>query len=178
MLPIDRVGIDFAYQIAVFRESHPGIGLSITVASSSDLEQRLAEFRDDVAIIVGPAARLDTRPLLEEPPHLYGAGTDPAAGTWALYPAGSRTRDAIDIGLAAAGIRPNVAVESANPAVLRELAALTGSFTVLPAAIGEAGTALPRLLAAVATREFVVAGRELVAPPPLVADFVAELGGC
>ena len=70
-----------------------------------------------------------------------GSADDTATGTWALYPAGSRTREAIDVGLAAAGIRPRVIVESGNPAVLRELATLTGSFTVLPEAI--AATGLP-----------------------------------
>ena len=165
----------FRDEIAAFREAHPAISLSMTVAASSDLEQRLADFRDDVAIVVGPSYRLEAQPLVREPLHLYGSADDTAAGTWALYPAGSRTREAIDVGLAAVGIRPRVIVESGNPAVLRELAALTGSFTVLPEAIGAAGTPLPRVLPAVATREFVAAARSLATISPQAQAFITAL---
>jgi len=165
----------FRDQIARFRESHPTVSLSMTVAASSDLEQRLVDFRDDVAILVGPSYRLETELLVRESLHLYGSGDDTAAGTWALYPTGSRTREAIDIGLAAASIRPRVTVESGNPAVLRELAALTGSFTVLPDAIGAAGTPLPKLLSAVAARELVVAARSISTMSPQAHAFIAAI---
>ncbi len=165
----------FRDQIAGFRESHPDIELAMTVAASAELEQRLGDFRDDVAILVGPSYRLETEVLVREPLHLYGFGDDTATGTWALYPARSHTREAIDVGLAAAGIRPRVAVESGNPAVLRELAALTGSFTVLPEAIAAAGTPLPKLLSGVATREFVVAARSIATMPPPAQAFVTAL---
>jgi len=165
----------FRDHIAAFRQAHPAVSLSMTVAASSDLEQRLADFRDDVAIVVGPSYRLEARVLVREPLHLYGSGDDTATGTWALYPAGSRTREAIDVGLAAAGIRPRVTVESGNPAVLREMAALTGSFTVLPEAIGAAGTPLPEVLPAVATREFVAAARSMATISPQAQAFVTSL---
>jgi LysR family cyn operon transcriptional activator len=165
----------FRDQIAQFRESYPAISLSMTVAASSDLEQRLADFRDDIAILVGPSYRLETELIIREPLHLYGSGDDTATGTWALYPAGSRTREAIDVGLAAVGIRPRVIAESGNPAVLRELAALTGSFTVLPEAIGAAGTPLPQVLPAVATREFVTSARSMATLSPQARAFIAAL---
>jgi LysR family cyn operon transcriptional activator len=165
----------FRSQIAAFREAHPAISLSMTVAASSDLEQRLVDFRDDIAIVVGPSYRLEARLLVREPLHLYGSGDDTATGTWALYPAGSRTREAIDVGLAAVDIRPRVTVESGNPAVLRELAALTGSFTVLPEAIGAVGTPLPRVLPAVAVREFVAVARSMATISPQALAFMTAL---
>ena len=165
----------FRDQIAGFRETHPDVALSMTVAASADLEQRLADFRDDVAIVIGPSYRLEAEPLVREPLHLYGSGDDTATGSWALYPARSRTREAIDVGLAAAAIRPRVTVESGNPAVLRELAVLTGSFTVLPEAIAAAGTPLPQLLTAVATRELVVAARSIADMSPQAQAFAAAL---
>lgn len=165
----------FRDQIAAFRQAHPAIALSMTVAASSDLEQRLIDFRDDVAIVVGPSYRLEAQLLVREPLHLYGSADDTATGTWALYPAGSHTREAIDVGLAAVGIRPLVTVESGNPAVLRELAALTGSFTVLPEAIGASGTPLPVVLPAVATREFVAAARSMATISPQAQGFITAL---
>jgi len=165
----------FRGQIAAFREAHPAISLSMTVAASSDLEQRLVDFRDDIAIVVGPSYRLEAQLLVGEPLHLYGSGADTATGTWALYPAGSRTREAIDVGLAAADIRPRVTVESGNPAVLRELAALTGSFTVLPEAIGASGTPLPLVLPAVAIREFVAVARSMATVSPQALAFLTAL---
>ncbi len=165
----------FRDQIAAYRAARPEVALAITVAGSLQLEQRLVEFRDTVAIVVAPAGRVDTAPLVEEPLHVYGSGSDLEQGTWALYPTGSRTRATIDAGLAAAGIRAQVAVESGNPAVLRELAALTDSFTVLPEAIVAAGPPLPKRLDRLTTRRFVAAARAIDAMSAPAVEFVAAL---
>ncbi|MCP3975497.1 MAG: LysR family transcriptional regulator [bacterium] len=165
----------FREQIADFQQTHSAAALSITVAASSVLEQRLVDFRDDVAILIGPTERVTAIPVLTEQMHLYGTGQDPNAGQWALYPSGSRTRDAIDLGLAARGIQTRVAVESANPAVLRELALLIGGFTVLPESVAAAALGLPRVESDVAARPIVAAVRSAAAPSTLVETFIAGL---
>ncbi len=171
----------FREQIAAFRQTHSGAALSITVAASSVLEQRLVDFRDDVAIMIGPTDRVNPIPLLTEQMHLYGTGDDPSSGEWALYPTGSRTRDVIDRGLAERSIQTRVAVESANPAVLRELAQLLGGFTVLPESVAESAAEsaadLPLIIAGVAARPIVAAVRSTAAPTPLVEAFIADLRG-
>jgi DNA-binding transcriptional LysR family regulator len=165
----------FRDQIAGFREAHPAIALSMTVAASSDLEQRLVDFRDDIAIVFGPLERVEGIALLAEPMNLYGYEDDPSAGTWALYPSGSRSRRVIDGGLSTAGIEARVVVESANPAVLRELAQLTGSFTVLPESLVDDRDRLPLVASDIARREAFAAVRSLSATSPLAAAFLEAL---
>lgn len=165
----------FRSRIAAFREEHPAVTLSMTVAASSDLEQRLVDFRDDVAIVFGPLERVEGISLLAEPLNLYGYGGDPSAGTWALYPSGSRSRRVTDGGLIAAGIEARVVAESGNPAVLRELAQLTGSFTVLPESLVDDDGRLPLLVSPIAHREAFVAVRSLSTISPLAAAFLEAL---
>lgn len=167
----------FTESIAGFRDDMPDVALSITVAGSAELEQRLTDFRDDVVIVVGPAARGSALHLLTEPMHVYGP--EDATDVFALYPAGSRTRAAIDRGLAAAQVTPRVIAESGNPAVLRELCRLTGSHTVLPEAVaatsGPLSGTLSRLADDVAERSIFAVTREPPPATPLVADFIERL---
>ncbi|NND03191.1 MAG: LysR family transcriptional regulator [Acidimicrobiia bacterium] len=163
----------FADAIAGFRDEFPEVALSIAVDGSAELEQRLTDFRDDVVIVVGPAARGVATHLVTEPMHLYGP--DDSSDAFALYPTGSRTRIAIDRGLAAAGITPRVMAESGNPAVLRELCRLTGSQTVLPAAVAGPSGDLSRIADHVAERDVFAVTREQTAASPLVAGFIARL---
>lgn len=163
----------FTKAIAGFRHESPDVELSIAVDGSAELEQRLADFRDDIVIVVGPAGRGVTTHLITEPMHLYGPND--AGEDFALYPAGSRTRAAIDRGLAAAGLTPRVIAESGNPAVLRELCRLTGSHTVLPEAVATTSGPLARLTDHVAQRDIYAVTREQTAATPLVADFISRL---
>ena len=163
----------FGDAIAGFRDDSPDVALSITVDGSAELEQRLADFRDDLVVVVGPPGRGVATHLLTEPMHLYGHAE--SGDEFALYPAGSRTRTAIDRGLAAAGATPRVSAESGNPAVLRELCRLTGSRTVLPEAVAATSDRLTRLTDHVAEREIYAVAREQSAATPLVTDFIARL---
>ena len=95
--------------------------------------------------------------------------------TWALYPTGSRTRVAVDTGLAKAGIDPTVTVESGNPAVLREMAALTGSYTVLPPEVVGTGNGLRPIIENVAYREVLLATRRASSPTKLVQAFSEQM---
>jgi len=162
-------------RIAAFRHTHPELELSIIVAGSDDLEQALLDFRIDLAVVIGPTSRAESIPLLTEPLHVYRGQGSIADATWALYPAGSRTRAAIDSGLARAGIDPNVTVESGNPAVLRELAALTGSFTVLPTGVAGAVVELEPIMVNVAQREVLLATRTSRSASEVVGTFAAAM---
>ena len=89
---------------------------------------------------MGPVeeADLEAVEVLREPLYLYaprGADGDPRGVRWVLYPEGSRTRRIIDEALMRAGITPSVALESHNPAVLRQMVAIGLGWSVLPAAI-------------------------------------------
>ena len=165
----------FTDSIADFTETHPNVSLTITVAGSAVLEQRLADFRDDVVIVVGPPARGVATHLRTEPMHLYGSNAAADDSTLALYPTGSRTRTAIDTGLATAGITGTVVAESGNPAVLRELSRLTGSRTVLPELVAATGGALPMVSTDIAQREIHALTREQSADRSLVAALLAKL---
>jgi len=136
--------------IRVFRAAHPGVRLLVTVESSGALLERLSRFELDLAIVVGPAGEAwESLVLAVEPLLLYGPGpelADESASApdapeveWALYPAGSQTRAAIDVGLLRLGWRPEITLESSNPQILRQVVALGLGWSVLPPAVARAG---------------------------------------
>ena len=177
-----RIGLIDAAALYIFRATleryrtaHDGIDLALSVGGSAELETALFEFRIDMAVVVGPSAESEWTPLLVEPLHAYGNSEEAPHETWALYPTGSRTRAAIDHGLAAAGFEPTVVAESGNPEVLRQLAALTGSLTVLPEGIGSPDTRLDRVTPNVATREIGLATRPNWHPEPGASALTAAL---
>src|SRR5215216_290231 len=141
---IDAAGLYVLPEVVrAFREAHPGVELKLTVDTSEALLARLRAFELDLAFVVGPVEEADvsSAEVLREPLHIYappGDAGDPAAARWVLYPEGSRTRAIIDAALARAGIMPAVALESSNPAVLRQMVALGMGWSVLPPAIAEA----------------------------------------
>ncbi len=127
-----------------FRGEHPGVELKLTVATSEELLARLRAFALDLAFVVGPAEAPDLHAVevLREPLYLYapaGDLLDPKAARWVLYPEGSHTRGIIDAAFVRAGIRPEIALESGNPQVLRQMVAMGLGWSVLPPAIAEGG---------------------------------------
>jgi DNA-binding transcriptional LysR family regulator len=129
-----------------FREQHPAVELKIAVETSGVLLQRLRGFALDLAFVVGPVDDPDLRAeeVLSEPLHIYApvdADGDPREARWLLYPEGSRTRAIIDAAFAQRGIRPAIALESGNPAVLRQMVALGLGWSVLPRAVAESDSA-------------------------------------
>ena len=134
------------------QEEHAGIDLQLVVAESAELLSMLDRYQLDLAFVVGQAGtRYNSTPITTERMHVYSLpqyppvtavstdGNDPTPGGWALYPPGSRTRLLIDHGLAQLGIRPEVALESGHPTVLRQMAVLGYARTVLPRQVVEAG---------------------------------------
>ncbi len=133
------------------REEHSAIDLQLVVDDSDALLAMLDSYSIDLAFVVGPAgARFSSNPITSEPMHIYSPADHPTPTGWALYPSGSRTRLLVDQGLAQLGIQPQVALESTNPTVLRQMAVLGYAQTVLPqqvAATGEGALAEGPLVA-------------------------------
>ena len=128
--------------VRAFREAYPAVELKLAVDTSEALVERLRAFELDLAFVVGPLedAALRTTEVLREPLHVYapaGDEGDPRSARWVLYPEGSRTRRIIDEALARIGVEPAVALESSNPAVLRQMVALGLGWSVLPPAVAE-----------------------------------------
>lgn len=124
-----------------YREAHPRVDLKLVVDTSEELLRRLRGFDLDLAFVVGPVIEADLQAVevLREPLYLYAppGAAEPSGARWVLYPEGSRTRRIIDEALSRAGITPSVALESHNPAVLRQMVAIGMGWSVLPAAIVE-----------------------------------------
>ena len=125
-----------------YRDTQPGVDLKLTVDTSNELLRRLRAFELDLAFVVGPVHEADcsSTEVLREPLYLYAPSAGPAEprnARWVLYPEGSRTRRIIDEAFARAGIVPAIALESSNPAVLRQMVALGLGWSVLPPAIAE-----------------------------------------
>jgi DNA-binding transcriptional LysR family regulator len=123
-----------------FRAAHPGAELKLVVDTSEALLRRLRRFELDLAFVVGPVEEQDMAAIevLREPLHVYAPAGDQGEienAHWVLYPDGSRTRRIIDAAFAREGIAPTIALESGNPAVLRQMVALGLGWAVLPSAV-------------------------------------------
>ncbi len=127
------------------QDEHASIEIQLVVEESDTLLAMLADYRIDLAFVVGPAGSdYNSRPIATEEMHIYSRpGTRPidqvedspvgeTRELWAFYPPGSRTRLLVDQGLARLGISTQVTLESANPSVLRQMAVLGYARTVLP----------------------------------------------
>ena len=158
-----------------FRRSHPDVELKIFVGDSNTQLQKLRDFEIDLAFIVEPVpSDLVGEAVTRESLFLYAPeGWQQEATPWALPPAGSRTRNLIDQGLAKLGITPNVSLESRNPIVLRQLVALGFGCSVLPEA---ATKELPHLAAMrrdlVCRRSLMAAQRPTAASDERIVKFV------
>lgn len=149
---IDTVGLyTLPSGLSRWQRELPDIDLQLVVAESEEVLSMLDRYEVDLALVVGPAgSRYSSEAIATERMHVY-SWPDDAAGSsipgsevatpagWALYPAASRTRLLIDQGLAQLGIHPEVALESAHPTVLRQMAVLGYARTVLPRQVATAG---------------------------------------
>ena len=139
---IDAVALYLAPDaVTRVKRAHPGAEIGVRVGASSELIDRLLTHELDLVVVVAPVpASLDSRLVVDEPLHV--CHPPEPNDEWVLYPSTSHTRAAIDAGLAAAGIVPDVIAESSNPAVLSRLAVLEGATTVLPPRVASAEPAL------------------------------------
>lgn len=166
--------------VSDYRRAHPAVELRLRVDSSAELLRRLRSFELDLVFAIGPADDdLVADEVLTERLYVYapaGRGADPEDADWALYPAGSRTRELIDAAMVRLGLTPRVTLESNNPQVLRQMVSLGLGWSVLPAAVGEQGEqSLRRWRRGSVVQRSLLAMRRANAPPnPRVQDFLRD----
>lgn len=120
-----------------YRRARPQVELQIFVAESNALLQRLTSFEIDLALMIEPTPTEFLSQKITTEELFWFSPPDEAVLAWALPPSASRTRTLIDRGLAQLGVTPNVILESRNPIVLRQMAALGLFHAVLPKALAQ-----------------------------------------
>lgn len=163
-----------------YRAARPDVDLKLSVDTSDELLRRLRAFELELVFVVGPVEQpgVVSLEVLREPLYVYtalGDGGDAESARWVLYPEGSRTRRLIDSAFARAGIQPTVALESSNPAVLRQMVAMGLGWSVLPPTIAEdtPGPVVIRRGGRLAERPLHAARRAAAPPDPRVEAFLA-----
>ncbi len=135
-----------------FRRERPDVELTLSVAPSASLLDDLRAGTLDLAVCVEPASAvpgIEVDALRDEPIVVYApAGTaigPPSTwGPWVLFPEGSHTRHQIVERLRAVGAPVQIAADSHQANVLREMVSLGLGWTVLPAASEGQGDDLAR----------------------------------
>lgn len=164
--------------LAGFRNTRPDVRLRVVVEATDLLCDRLADFDLDLVFCVGhDRDGLTASPICQEALRVYARNPqeDPAEVDWALYPGGSRTRALIDKGLADAGIAPSVTMESRNPEVLRQLAEVGLTWTVLPERVGSRAGGLSDVFSEPAATRTLVLMRRSTAPSDPRAEALETL---
>lgn len=150
---VDVAAVDhYPNVLREFRHDRPEVELTLSVAPSASLLDDLRAGSLDLVVCVEPASEvsgLEFAALRTEPIVVYApAGTTigPASswGPWVLFPEGSHTRHQIVEHLRAAGAPLQVAADSHQANVLREMVSLGLGWTVLPAASENTGDDLAR----------------------------------
>ena len=166
-----------------FRSEHPDVDLRLRVAPSAPLIGLLTSGELDLVVCVDPPAEIDgidTEALLTEELTVYGPPgvtvDDPSTwGPWVLFPTGSHTRDVVTAALARLGAPLEVAAESHQPEVVREMVRMGSGWTVLPTGQAERGE---RALAGgrpLTTRQLVMATRRDSVRDPAVDELARRL---
>jgi DNA-binding transcriptional LysR family regulator len=169
--------------VRAFRDEHPDIDLRLRVAPSAPLLDLLISGELDLVVCVEPSdpiAGIDTEPVLTEQLAVYGPPNGdldrPSTwGPWVLFPAGSHTRTIVAAALAQLGAPLEIAAESHQPDVVREMVRLGSGWTVLPIVQAEHGDrALPpgRPLT---SRRLVIATRRDSVRDPVVDEFAQRI---
>ncbi len=166
-----------------FRSERPDVDLLLSVAPSTTLLDDLAAGRLDVVVCVeppAPAPGIDTEALLSETLVVYappGTEIGPATswGPWVLFPASSHTRQAVTAGLVHRGASIDVAAESHQPDVLREMVQLGLGWTVLPRTQGEVAASDLVVGDELLERRLVLARRSKSVHDPAADDLAARL---
>jgi DNA-binding transcriptional LysR family regulator len=167
--------------LRAFRRERPDVELTLSVAPSATLLEDLRAGVLDLVVCVeapGPAPGIEVTALRDEPIVVYApAGTTIGApstwGPWVLFPEGSHTRHQIVEHLRLLGASIQIAAESHQANVLREMVGLGLGWTVLPAASAAAGPLVrgPLLF----DRVLVLAQRSASVHDPVVDDLAARL---
>lgn len=164
--------------LRAFRAEHAEVDLTLSVSPSRTLLVELERGALDLVVCVeppAPIAGIDMIPLLSEPLVVYAPpgveiGPPSTWGPWVLFPADSHTRGAVAAALAARGAPIEIAAESHQPDVLREMVLLGLGWTVLPRSQGELGAADPIVGEQLLTRRLVLARRHSAVADPAVDE--------
>jgi len=169
--------------VRTFRVEHPDVDLRLRVAPSAPLIDLLISGDLDLVVCVDPPTAvdgIDTEALLTEDLAVYGPpgveiGEPATWGPWVLFPTGSHTRSVVVAALARLGAPLEVAAESHQPEVVREMVRLGSGWTVLPTVQAEHGDRglSPGLL--LTTRRLVLATRRNSVRDPAVDELAADL---
>jgi len=166
-----------------FRLEHPDVDLRLRVAPSALLIDLLIARDLDLIVCVEPPTSIDgveTEPLLIEQLAVYGPPgitiDDPSSwGPWVLFPAGSHTRAIVVAELARLGAPIEVAAESHQPDVVREMVRLGSGWTVLPTIQAEHGDRPLSTGRPLTTRQLVLATRRDSVRDPAVDQLAEQL---
>ncbi len=169
--------------VRTFRLQHPGVDLRLRVAPSALLIELLISGDLDLVVCVDPPtpiSGIETEALLTEQLSVYGPpGTtvdDPSGwGPWVLFPTGSHTRTLVVTELARLGAPLEVAAESHQPEVVREMVRLGSGWTVLPTAQAEYGDRPLPPGRPLTTRQLVLATRRDSVRDPAVDQLADQL---
>ncbi len=150
---ISSAEVDLAGLLARFHHDHPGVEVTLSVATSDDLIQALRTGRLDLAFVAlgtGPPAGIGAHVLASEPLVAVVSRHDPPATTTTItvaalagrklisLPRGTGLRSALDDACAAAGFTPHIAFEAGDPRVLAELAAHGLGVAIVPRSVADA----------------------------------------
>ena len=169
--------------VRTFRLEHPDVDVHLKVAPSAPLIDFLVSGELDLVVCVDPPSAIssiDIEPLLSEELTVYGPpGGDldaPATwGPWVLFPAGSHTRTVVVDALASLGAPLEVAAESHQPEVVREMVRLGSGWTVLPTIQAERGDRALAPGRPLTTRQLVIATRKDSLRDPAVDELADRL---
>jgi DNA-binding transcriptional LysR family regulator len=175
--------VHFPDVLRAFRTEHGDVDLTLTVASSRSLLDDLQRGVLDLVVCVeppDPVAGIDCTQLLSEPMVVYGppgtTTTDPAQwGPWVFFPESSHTRRLVSARLGELGARLDVAAESHQPDVLREMVLLGLGWTVLPRSQGESERGELSVGQQILKRRLVLARRVGAVTDPAVDELARRL---
>ena len=167
--------------VRAFRVDHPDVDLRLRVAPSAPLIDLLIAGDLDLVVCDEPPHSIDSvdiEPLLTEQLAVYGPpgvsiGDPSTWGPWVLFPAGSHTRTVVVAELARLGAPLEIAAESHQPEVVREMVRLGSGWTVLPTSQAELGDRPLPPGRPLRTRQLVLATRRDSVRDPAV-DLLAE----
>ncbi len=179
---VDVAAVDhYPDVLRTFRHDRPDVTLTMSVAPSASLLDDLRSGLLDLVVCVeppSPAPGIDLEALRVEPIVVYAPADcvvgDPSTwGPWVLFPDGSHTRHQINEHLRLLGAPLQIAAESHQANVLREMVSLGLGWTVLPDASESSDDDLVRGRV-LFDRTLVLATRAKSVSDPAAADLAAR----
>ncbi|MFK7919553.1 MAG: LysR family transcriptional regulator [Ilumatobacter sp.] len=175
--------VHFPEVLRRFRAERDEVALTLSVAPSRSLLDDVRSGDLDVAVCVEPPdvpAGIDITPLMQESMVVYGppgaSVQNPAEwGPWVLFPSGSHSRSLVVERLEHLGASVDVAAESHQPDVLREMVLLGLGWTVLPRSQGESERGELTIGSELLERRLVLARRSAAVVDPAVEDLISRL---